>query len=181
MKNKYQYKELESIAKKNNINFDNREIISWMDNINILYKVFKLLLTNDNEENYIKELINTLHIIAEYKIPFYNNRIDYLLAKDNKILILEFSFANKKSRTERFQDKLNQVMNYKELLYGILPNHLKISTYTFVITPEKDENWNDIENHLNEEITILSNFIFNYFKNTNQTAIEELEKIKNNY
>lgn len=53
----------------------------------------------------------------------------------NKILILEFSFDR---LGDKFETKLNQAVNYKELLSNLLPSYIKIGTYTFLINPEVD-------------------------------------------
>ena len=171
MKEKDSLKELKKLAKERGIKHNYREIISWMDNLYIMYKCLSNLPSKTNID------VKTLDVIAEYKIPYTMHRIDYMITMDNKILLIEFSFADNKSRNERFQNKLNQVICYKELLYGILPNHIKISTYTFIITPTIDECYEIIEdNYLEEQIENLSNFIYDYFSTTNKSAIEELEK-----
>ena len=114
-----------------------QEIISWLDTLNLLYHT----LYNVNEE-----ILNRLTIFQEFQIPFTNKRADYLLVYQNKILILEFSF-DKLGSEYKFETKLNQAVNYKELLSNLLPSHIKIGTYTFLINPEVDQNGRYILKH----------------------------------
>lgn len=39
----------------------------------------------------------------------------------------------------KFEDKLNQAAGYKELLSNVMPPHIEIGTYTFLIEPETDK------------------------------------------
>lgn len=151
------YQELNYIAKKQEIVFDDTEIISWLDSLLIMKKILSKLNELQNFSN--------MKIIQELHIPFTNKRADYVLVKDNKILIIEFSFANW-NISYRYEYKLNQAIGYKECLQNVLPNHIKIGTYTYIINPEQDEL--NIEN--------IINFITAFFKQK-QDAFTELEKI----
>ena len=95
------------------------------------------------------------------------------------------------NRKDKYQEKLNQVMNYKELLENALPKHIEIATYSFPIEPETDEYGKPIKvvSKISNKMTpinydyccYLAKFIINFFQNTNKSAIEELEKLKDDY
>ena len=129
VKDKQYFTTLKKRAEVNDIPAHDEEIISWLDTLNLLYIALK---------NVDEQILNQIQIIQEYTIPFTRKRADYLLVCNNKILIVEFSF-DKWSDAYRFETKLNQAVNYKELLANLLPSHIKIGTYTFLINPEADE------------------------------------------
>ena len=99
-------------------------------------RYLKFALSSLHDVN--EEILNRLTIFQEFQIPFTNKRADYLLVFQNKILIVEFSF-DKLGKEYKFEAKLNQAVNYKELLSNLLPPHIKIGTYTFLINPEVDQ------------------------------------------
>lgn len=124
---RYQY--LKKRAEEQNIGgVKAAEIISWLDTLNIMYYVL------DYVDSKIK---NELQILQEMEIPFTHKRADYVLVFRRKILIVEFSFQ-KLNGKYKFEDKLNQAVGYKELLSNVMPPHIEIGTYTFLIEPETD-------------------------------------------
>lgn len=219
------YNELYKLAKISKINFDETEIISWLDSMTIIYETLRRLSyikkyetikerdyvyhlkykfgrvyeINKNEYkirfytmdkltiiNNVNELykydenqdkyFDEIKIIQELHIPFTNKRADFVLFKDNKILIIEFSFDRWKNNEYHYNTKLNQVIGYKECLENILPKHIEIATYTFIIKPE-DKDYTAFPNN-NENIENLKNFIINFFSNTKKDALTELSKIQ---
>ena len=154
---------LEESAFNNNINHEETEVISWLDSQMILLKVIKRI----EKENI--NILNDMYIIQEYHIPFTNKRADYLLIKNNRIMIIEFSYAKLDKKEYQYQNKLNQVINYKELISNVLPLLIDISTYTFILHPEED----DI-NINQEQINNFIKYVYYYFKDKTNIAYEAL-------
>ena len=144
----YLFKEM---AKNNNIKHNKEEYISWMDNIHILYKA--LLKLEDYEQIYLKDLT----ICGELHMPLTNKRADIVIFKENKILIIEFSYSKTEDEEFRYNNKLSQVIQYKEILQNLLPKEIEIGTYTCLIHPlsESDKYIETINN--------LFLFLKNYF------------------
>ena len=90
------------------------------------------------------EIRNELQILQEMEIPFTHKRADYVLVYRRKILIIEFSFQKLNGRY-KFEDKLNQTVGYKELLSNVMPPHIEIGTYTFLIERETNKSGNTIK------------------------------------
>lgn len=153
--------------------YSNTEIVSWLDTLSILLSVFDII-----DDEYLQ---NNIQIFQEYCIPFSNKRADYLLAYDNKILILEFSF-DKLGYEFNYETKLQQAIGYKELLSNILPYEVDIGTYTFLIEPEESENGkvyyvNDGNNLPNDrKIKSLAEYIVHFFKKNINLAVSSLKK-----
>lgn len=159
---------LHSIAKTNDILYDECETISWLDSQSIMLKVINKLEKIMDDENFDK-----IRVIQEYHIPFTNRRTDYLLVYNNKIIIIEFSYNNFGNEEYHYHTKLNQVIGYKELISNILPKDIDIATYTFLLHPE------DIhENSNKEEINNFVNYIKFKFEQKSINAYEEISKIK---
>lgn len=167
------FTELKKLAENQNIEFNDIEIISWLDSMTIIKEV--LIKLSSDKYIHKENILNELKIIQELHIPFTNKRSDFVLFKDNKILIIEFSFA-KWNKEYRYEYKLNQAIGYKECLENILPRHIEIATYTFIIKPENKESTTFPNNH--ENIENLKNFIINFFSNTKKDALTELSKIQ---
>ena len=159
------FKKLNDLAEKHNLYFDETEIISWLDSQKIMLKVIKELIMN---------IVDEIDIIQEFHIPFTNKRADYLLVKDNKIIIIEFSYSNLEKKDYQYQTKLNQVINYKELLSNVISKNIEIGTYTFIIHPEEDN-----KDSNTEQINNFINYINYFFKDRKLSAIDELNKLPN--
>ena len=158
----YKYTNLLTIKANTVLNeYDQTEIISWLDSEMIMLKIIKQLN---------KKLIDGITIIQELHIPFTNKRADYILTKNNKILILEFSYSEEKYSNYQYQTKLNQVINYKELLNNIFPKHIEIGTFTFIIHPE-DKN----EESNCKDMKRLTDLINYFFEETKESALYYLE------
>lgn len=157
------FKKLRERSLEQGIKASDEEVLSWLDTLNLLY--YSLSYVNER-------ILTKLQIIQEYQIPFTNKRADYLLVYENKILIIEFSFE-RLGKEYKFENKLSQAINYKELLSNIMPSHIKIGTYTFMISPEVGRDGEDImkynkytrQNDLanSEKIIDLSEYIMFFF------------------
>lgn len=190
IKNKEYFNILNDFARQDNITYSKEEIISWLDNISILYNSLQGFYNAKNNPHQFTTFLEETLVLGELHIPYSSHRADIVLMKDNKILIIELSFAKKEKRERRYQEKLNQVICYKELLSNTLPKHIEIATYTFPILPETDENENPIfekssitkDNKFTnyDNCQYLGLFIKQFFSTTNQSAYDELNKIKDN-
>lgn len=157
------FKELTSNIPSNN-KYSLAEILSWIDSLNLIYRIFSNAKINS-------EIKRDARIIQEYSIPYTrNNRTDFLIIKDNKILILEFTFKNSK-----YLDKAQQCFTYKQILNQFLPNNIEVISYVFSYGSETKEDHEIIEKQIETCVKFL-NFFFNSGK-----AYEELEKIENLY
>ena len=168
------FKELKARATEKGYAFNDIEIVTWLDTLNILYYVFDKI-----EDERLRE---ELRILQEYCIPYSNKRADYLLVYDNKILILEFSF-NKLGYELQYETKLQQAIGYKELLGNILPKEVDIGTYMFLVEAEEDR-WggaiyvDDTEKLPNQDkMEQLAKYIEKFFKKSEDFAINALERI----
>lgn len=131
----YKYQYLKKLADEQEIKVQTAEIVSWLDTLNIMYYVL----------DYVNpEIRNELQILQEMEIPFTHKRADDVLVYRRKILIIEFSFQKLNGRY-KFEDKLNQAVGYKELLSNVMPPHIEIGTYTFLIEPETNKSGNTIK------------------------------------
>lgn len=162
MKKTY-FKELSKLANENDINYDDVEIVSWMDNLAIMKIILESLKDKYNETTIIQELI----------MPKTNKRADFALFKDNKILIIEFSFTIW-NESKRFKKKHKQVIKYKEELESILSKNIIIKTYTFLIEPEENDNYLEFPNN-SKKIKNLIKYIIDFFEEKQRTALQELE------
>ena len=190
IKNTTYLETLKNFAKTSNITPSNEELISWIDNIQMIYSSLGCAHEILNNKEEITKVLDKIQIIAEYHIPYSNARADIIMTKDNKILIIELSYKKEyMSRKEKYEEKLNQVMYYKELLENTLPRHLEIATYSFPIEPETDKYGNPekVNSKFTKKKTFknfdscyyLGKYIIDFFKHTNKSALQELEEIKN--
>lgn len=169
------FKILKDRAESFKFNFNDTEIVTWLDTLTTMYYVFASI-----EDEH---LLDHIKILQEYCIPFSNKRADYILAYDNKILIIEFSF-NKLGYEFNYETKLQQAIGYKELLSNILPKEIDIGTYTFLLEPEEDckgnaifiNNGNDLPN--SPKIDALAQYIEQFFMKNINLAIVSLRQFK---
>lgn len=175
IQNTPRYRKIRKTADENNIQYDDKEVITWFDSLNLLYYAIKGF-----HPSYFKEHV---YIIQEYCIPFTNKRADYLIVYQNKILILEFSF-NKLGYAFNYEKKLNQAKNYKELLSSRLPNEIEIGIHTIIVDAEKENNGHTLihkegtdEIPNEDKIKDLTMFISLFFKRP-QIELNPFSKIK---
>ena len=118
LQNSNLFKEL--TKKLENDKYTLNEKLSWIDSLNLIYRIF-------TSEKLNEEIKRDARIIQEYIIPYTkNNRSDFLIIKDNKILILEFTFQKSK-----YLIKAQQCFTYKQILQQFLPNNIEIISYVF--------------------------------------------------
>lgn len=189
IKNSYYFNQLKRKADYQNIQYDDVEIVSWLDNISIIYNTLNNLFDED-EYDISNEVLNKIHIIGEYHIPYSNNRADIVILYENKIIIVELSYDKFKNH-ERFKRKLDQVICYKELLNNLLNNHIEIATYTLLINPEVNSDNQEIKEYSNifknyvlpndEKCYYFCEFIIKYFQNTKKNALNELKSLEDTF
>lgn len=152
---------------KQNIKLE--EITSWIDSMYLINRVF-------NHEDLNKEIKKRNSIIQEYIIPYTkDNRADMIICKDNKLVIIEFTYEK-----SHYISKAQQCFVYKEILKQQLNNKIECYSYIFSYTNEESESKTG-ELKLEEQIEDLIRFL-----NTNLTdnnAYESLQLIthKNKY
>lgn len=160
LENSRLFKELLQMIPENR-NYVNEEILSRIDSLSLIYRIFE----NDNLNN---EIRRDAKLIQEYSIPYTrNNRCDFLLVKDNRICILEFTFE-----VSNYLKKAQQCFTYKQILQQFLPANIEIISYVFSYTSENTDDHEGIE----EQIIKCTDFL-NFFFNSGK-AYDELNKIK---
>ena len=155
--NSERFRLLKERAVEKKLNFNDIEIVTWLDSLYILYYAFE----NIKDEH----LRDEIHILQEYCIPYSWKRSDYLLVYDNKILILEFSF-NKLGYNLQYETKLQQAIGYKELLANILSKDIDIGTHTFILSLFDVKLWEIVHSVFN------SSFLFNHKKIFSKNVIQ---------
>jgi len=171
--NRFQY--LLNLAKEKGLTSSPAEILSWLDSLKILKETLKEVPQN---------ILEKLTIVQEYQIPFSRKRADYLLIFQNKVLILEFSFKYEDTEIQ-FENKTIQILGYKERLIDLLPSHIEIGTYTYLIQPElepdtyenilKSNKYTEIEDLANSENNnSLANYITLFFNKEKDSALTHL-------
>lgn len=137
------------------------EIITWFDTTNLLRRIFISLLKKgiDGEK---------LDIIMEYPIVNGNYmRSDYLIVYERLILVLEFGMFNQdeKRSEERYTKKLQESINYRQIIANQISKEIHVSNYVMIYKPEYDRNSREFlrENILynNEEVNKLIKYIWN--------------------
>lgn len=179
-----------SLISLSKIEANTTEIISWLDGMEQIYRIFDEI-ANSLPIEQMTDFFKNMHIIAEYHIPFNKNRIDYLITKDDKILLIEFSYCDNPQSKEHYKKKLNQIIYYQDLLKSSLSEHIKINIYTFLIKPEENNFVDKIKTKsklMDEEVSpnfderhYLKNLILHTFSKTKKTAYEELDILGDKY
>ncbi len=170
---RFQY--LQNLAIEKGMQSNPREILSWLDSLKILKETLKEIPQN---------ILDKLTIVQEYQIPFSRKRADYLLIFQNKVLILEFSFKYDDTETQ-FENKTIQILGYKERLIDLLPSHIEIGTYTYLIYPElepdtyeeilRTNKYTQIEDLANSENNnSLASYITLFFNKDRESALSHL-------
>ena len=144
------------------------EVLSWIDSLYLINETF-------NNENLLNDIKENTQILQEYLIPYTNkNRADFILAKDNKLVIVEFTF-----KVKDFIEKASQCLVYKDIIKQQLKMGIECYSYIFSYTDE-EETINDSSSKLQDQILDFINFLNQYLKEEN--AYEQLANItiKNN-
>jgi hypothetical protein len=144
--------------KKQNIN--ESEILSWIDTMYLLKRLF--------EHPDLDSKIKDSKIIQEYVIPYTkDNRADAIICKDNKLVIIEFTYEKAKYIT-----KAQQCFVYKDILKQQLNNKIECYSYVFSYSNELEENYKG-DCKLDEQINDLINFL-----NTNLTDNDAYQSLR---
>ena len=145
----------------NNQKINLEEIVSWIDALYLVNEVLNHELLDD-------EIKHNNSIIQEYIIPYTkDNRADIIICKNNKLVILEFTYEKSK-----YISKAQQCFVYKEILKQQLNNKIECYSYVFSYTNEESESIKG-EYKLEEQIEDLVRFL-----NTNLTDNNALESLK---
>ena len=155
------------------------EIITWFDTMIIMKNMIF---------NLIKKGINSpsINIIMEYPIINGNHmRTDYLIVYDRLVVVLEFGMFNQdeKRSEERYTKKLQESINYRQIIANQVDKEISVVNYTMIYRPEYDSVrqihlYEHIE-YNNQEIALLTDFIFNCLqKQDNLKAIFQLNLLK---
>lgn len=156
------------------------EIITWIDTMKLLRRIFNKLYQKGFYGDKFK-------IIMEYPLIFGNHmRADYLLVYDRLIILLEFGMFNQdeKRSEERYTKKLQESINYRQLIDNLVDNSVKVINYVMIYRPEFDRylSKNLLENivYNNQEIEIFTIFILNQINiQDSLNAYAQLLKINN--
>ena len=112
--------------------------------------------------------IKDLKIIQEYVIPYTKyNRADAIICKDNKLVIIEFTYEKAKYIT-----KVQQCFVYKDILKQQLNNKIECYSNVFTYSNELEENYKG-DCKLDEQINDLINFL-----NTNLTDNDAYQSLR---
>ncbi|MFK5883987.1 MAG: hypothetical protein QM489_06610 [Candidatus Izemoplasma sp.] len=109
------------------------EIVSWLDSYLIINRfIFEL------QKNILPIDFDNFQIYCEYKINLSKmRRIDFILAYQNKVLLIEFRLTDKFSNlSNNWNKKMLELIIYKELLSNYLDSKTKIYLYAFISLPE---------------------------------------------
>lgn len=122
------------------------EILSWIDTMYLLKRLF--------EHEKLDPKIKNSRIIQEYVIPYTkDNRADAIICKDNKLVILEFTYEKAVYIT-----KAQQCFVYKDILKQQLNNKIECYSYVFSYSNETAEDYKG-DYKLDEQINDLVNFL----------------------
>ena len=168
---KNQFKDNELYVK----DVSNEEVVSWLDSLTILYRIF--------DSPFIEaSVLNDAKVIMEYKIPFSNHqRADYIICVNNKMLILEFGSCLEKIKLpKKFRKKMQEAIGYKEMISNFVESSTKIGAYAICYLPETDVNYAVIEENSNINIKMYIEFgnVINEFFKVKLNAYEQLNDIE---
>lgn len=104
------------------------EIVSWLDSLSLLIRVFELF-----ERMYGTSFSNHISIYVEYMIKLSKRmRLDYVIEYNGKLLVLEFRTVNSFEKIRStWQKKFSELLIYKELLSNYIIDK-EIRLYAFI-------------------------------------------------
>lgn len=152
------------------------EIITWIDTISLLQRILlQVFKKGVNVEN--------VNIIMEYPLIYGNHmRSDYLIVYDRLIVVLEFGMFNQdeKRSEERYTKKLQESINYRQIIGNLVSVDLSVINYVMIYRPEYDcvlkKEMTENIKYNNGEIDLLSNFLVrNICKQDALSALKQLE------
>jgi len=154
------------------------EAVTWLDTLSIMRKVmFELFQRGVDSEK--------TRIIMEYPLKYGNHmRADYLLVYDRLIVVLEFGMFNQdeKRSEERYTKKLQDSINYRQVISNSVSQAIIVINYTMIYKPEYDREKCEelLENisYNNQEISLLVLFLSQAIINQDsEDAIKQLASI----
>jgi hypothetical protein len=155
------------------------EIITWLDTLSIMRRLFMIAFETGLD-------IDKLQVLMEYPLLYGNHmRADYLIVYDRLIIVLEFGMFNQdeKRSEERYTKKLQDSINYRQILSNLVNSQIKIVNYSMIYRPEYDRaSKTQIDDNIqynNQEIFTLSIFVNKLIKEQDLlSAINQLIQIK---
>lgn len=154
------------------------EVITWIDTMVLMRRLFLLLFK-------MGVSTESLSIVMEYPLVFGNHmRTDYLLIYQRLVVVLEFGMFNQdeKRSEERYTKKLQESINYRQIIDNLIKNNVEVTNYVMIYRPEFDRDFNSIldENikYNNTELMRLAVFLKSNFDSQDQSnALAELNRI----
>lgn len=133
---------LASLATSKKINYQEAEIISWLDNIVIIKRLI----------NYFsfQEQIN-LSLILEYQLRPSKKRIDVVIYRGAKLFVIECSYHE---NTSLLEAELAQARTYKNELIDKYPNS-KVDCAILAFAPEYTQNKERLEDNIKNNEALL--------------------------
>lgn len=155
------------------------EVITWLDTLLLLRRLFLRLYT----EGFVED---NIMILMEYPFLYGNYmRADYVFLYENSIITVEFGMFNQdeKRKQERYTKKVQEVIGHKHTLENMLPKEINVFSYVMMYRPEYDRVNNRVFeencNYNNNEILKLANFvIYQVNKQKKLKAISVLESFE---
>ena len=158
------------------------EVITWMDTSLLMRRLLLELFKKGIDAN-------NINIAMEYPLVFGNHmRSDYLLIYNRLIVVLEFGMFNQdeKRSEERYTKKLQESINYRQILSNMISEDVKVINYVMIYKPEYDRFINKtIEDNITynkEELQLLSKFMIHNIRREDllsaKSQLEMIESIK---
>lgn len=150
----------------------NEEVITWIDTLLLMRRLMIELFKRgiDTQE---------IEIIMEYPLVYGNYmRSDYLLLYDRLIIVLEFGMFNQdeKRSEERYTKKLQESINYRQIIANVIDKHVHVVNYVMIYLPEYDRKSSETLkkniDHNHEELLKLANFINHFTKMQDSLSAE---------
>ena len=154
------------------------EVITWIDTVSIMRRLlFSIFKKGFN--------LNNMNIIMEYPLKYGNHmRSDYLIVYERLIIVVEFGMFNQdeKRSEERYTKKLQDSINYRQLISNLVSKEIKVVNYSMIYRPEYDKiSSRFLEDNIKyneQEISLLVAFIIkNVIEQDNLRAIIQLSQI----
>ncbi len=154
------------------------EVVTWFDTMLLIRRLFILLFKKGIKTSQI-------NLILEYPLVFGNHmRSDYLIVSDRLIVVLEFGMFNQdeKRSEERYTKKLQESINYRQLLANMVQNQIEVVNYVMIYRPEYNRTYSEYlkENiaYNNQELSRLCAFLHIHIEKQNElSAIEQLKRL----
>jgi hypothetical protein len=160
-------------------NLKDEEVITWMDTSilirRLLIELFKKGINADK-----------ILIIMEYPVVFGNHmRSDYLIVYDRLIVVLEFGMFNQdeKRSEERYTKKLQESINYRQLIGNMVSQEINVVNYVMIYLPEYDRCLNkelteNIQQNKGELFSLSKFLVTNIEREDALSAQNQLERLE---